>query len=213
MHNREDYPEDEFDVAGRDRIPQGVHRGARPMWRTLLPIVAIVVLAPLLAWGAISLLGGAGEEEPPPTATTAGEETDPAGEPTGGPTGEPTDGAATDEPTDDGATDGEPTDEPTDGAGGDVQLDASIVVLNGAGINGLAGEAVTELSGAGFTGGSAADYASAAPASTTLYYNNAELQATAEEVADVLGITDLVESASATQTVDIAVVLRADFAG
>jgi hypothetical protein len=205
----EDYPEDEFDVAGRDRTPQGVHRGPRPLLRTLLPILAVVVLAPLLAWGAISMLGGSGEPEPSAAAPSAQETAAPTAGATGGTTGEApaegtTEGA---EPTTEEPTEEETTEEPT----GQVEYGTAIAVLNGAGVNGLAGEVVGTLASEGFTGGVADDYTSGAPATTTLYYNNPELQATAEEVGRVLGIGNVVESSSATQA--IAIVLRSDFQG
>jgi hypothetical protein len=205
--------EDEFDVAGRDRAPEGVHRSPRPLWRALLPVIAVIVLAPLLAWGAISLLGGGEDPAAAPTATATagategGTEGATEGATEGGTaTAEPT-GAASEEPTDATAT---PTPEESEPAA-NVELGTPIAVLNGAGVGGLAGEVVGRLAAEGFTGGVADNYASATPATTTLYYNNAGLQATAEEVASVLGITNLVESASATQA--IAIVLRADFTG
>lgn len=206
----EDYPEDEFDVAGRDRTPQGVHRGPRPLLRTLLPVLAVVVLAPLLAWGAISLLGGSDEPEPAAATSTAQETAAPTAGATDGQTEEAPAGDATDpgeEPTTEEPTEEETTEEPA----GQVEYGTSIAVLNGAGVNGLAGEVVGTLASEGFTGGVADDYSSGAPASTTLYYNNPELQATAEEVARILGIGNLVESSSATQA--IAIVLRTDFQG
>lgn len=215
--HHEDY-EDEFDVAGRDRAPEGVHRSPRPLWRALLPVIAVIVLAPLLAWGAISLLGGGEDPAAAPTATATAGATEGGTEgATEGGTESATEGAteggtATAEPT--GAASEEPaatqTPEETEPAA-NVELGTPIAVLNGAGVGGLAGEVVGRLAAEGFTGGVADNYASATPATTTLYYNNAGLQATAEEVASVLGITNLVESASATQA--IAIVLRADFTG
>ncbi|WP_127126505.1 LytR C-terminal domain-containing protein [Georgenia sp. SYP-B2076] len=210
-HSHEDFPEDEFDRAGRDRNPQGVHRSPRPLWHALAPIVAVVVLAPLLAWGAITLLGNTGDAAPTASATATTEPSPAAAEtaeaapetPTAEPTPEPSPTPeATAEPTE------EPTkEEPTPA----VKYSAQIAVLNGAGINGLAGDLVAELSSEGFSGGAAADYRSAAPASTTLYYNNAELKATAQQVAKVLGISNIVESASATANSDIAIVVRGDY--
>jgi cytoskeletal protein RodZ len=206
----EDYPEDEFDVAGRDRTPQGVHRGPRPLLRTLLPILAVVVLAPLLAWGAITLLGGT--DEPAPAASTA------AAPETAAPTAGATDGQTSEAPTEgttevgEDPTSEEPTEEETtEEPAGQVERGTAIAVLNGAGVNGLAGEVVGTLAAEGFTGGVPDDYTSGAPATTTLYYNNADLQATAEEVGRVLGIGNLVESSSATQA--IAIVLRPDYQG
>lgn len=204
MSTQNDHPEDEFDRAGRDRTPQGVHRAPRSIWRTLGPIIAIVVLAPLLAWGAVTLLGDRAQEDPPATATST---ESPAGTETPTETAESTEG--------EGAAAPETSEEPSAEASAAAPVDfgAGIAVLNGAGVNGLAGDVVGQLADAGFTGGTAADYGSAEPQATTLYYNNADLAATAEAVGETIGITNLVESASATSTTDIAIVLRADYVG
>ncbi|MHB1064376.1 MAG: LytR C-terminal domain-containing protein [Georgenia sp.] len=201
----EDYPEDEFDRAGRDRTPQGVHRAPRSIWRTLLPVIAIVALAPLLAWGAISLLGNTGATPDPGAAPPSAA---PAQTPTGAATDPGTTGPATDPGT--AETPAEPTPEETPAT--PVDFTAGIAVLNGAGVDGLAGDVVGRLASAGFAGGTAADYRSAEPTTTTLYYNNADLTATAEAIGAALGITNLVESASATSTTDVAIVLRSDYA-
>ncbi|UNX55290.1 LytR C-terminal domain-containing protein [Georgenia sp. TF02-10] len=200
----QDYPEDEFDVAGRDRVPQGVHRAPRPLRRTLLPVLAVVVLAPLLAWGAVSLLGGGGS--PGTSASPTAQATDDAA--TEVPTEEPPAGEETPEPGE--SPTGEET-TPAEETPSDVAYDTAIAVLNGSGVTGLAGDAVGQLAAAGFTGGIADDYAGGAPTTTTLYYNNADLAPTAQEVASVLGIDTVVESADATSA--IAIVLRADYAG
>ncbi|WP_413451402.1 LytR C-terminal domain-containing protein [Georgenia phoenicis] len=201
-----EYPEDEFDVAGRDRGPQGVHREPRSLLRALAPFLAVIVLVPLLAWGAVSLLaGGDGEDtqaEPAPAPVESA--TGPAESPTGGePTGEAPTTPAPEETTPEETT--EPEEE--------VVLTASVSVLNGAGINGLAGRLAGELAAAGFTTVGAADYTAGSPAETTLYYRNAELAATAREIGEILGIDNRVEAPSATQNVEIAVVLRGDYAG
>lgn len=208
---RYDYPEDEFDVAGRERGPRGSHRRPRPVWRTLLPFLVVLVAAPLLAWGAVSLLSGGGGETPQAQETTTApveeteapaelteppaEPTEPPAEETGEPTSEPTEEETTEEPP------------------ADVAYDSSISVLNGAGVSGLAGTVVENLAAQGFTNAAAGNYNAAAPQATTLYYNNASLASTAQAIGNALGITNLVESAEATSSVDIAIVLRGDFAG
>lgn len=192
-----EYPEDEFDIAGRDRAPQGTHRAPRSPWRTLMPYVLVVVLVPLLAWGAVTLIGDRAGDDPDDAAPAPVETT---GEPSPEPTTEP---EATDTP--------EPTEEESETPDSDVVLTTTISVLNGSDIAGLAADAAGQLTGAGFTSVGADDYGSAQPDVTTLYYRNAELEATAEEVADILGIDNLVEAASATQNVEIAIVLRSDF--
>ena len=57
-----DYPEDEFDVGEDDGpVPVGVHRAQVPRWRSWVPLLAIIVIGPALAWGAVTLfLNGTG---------------------------------------------------------------------------------------------------------------------------------------------------------
>lgn len=201
-----EYPEDEFDVAGRERGPEGVHREPRSLLRALAPFLAVIVIVPLLAWGAVSLMSDDGDQqadEPPATQVE--------------PTTEPEDGATeTEDATEEPATEEEAeeaTEETTEeeGLGGDVVLTTSISVLNGAGVSGIAGEQAAVLEDEGFTSVGAADYGASAPDVTTIYYRNADLAPTAEAIGELLGIDNAVELASATQNVEIAVVLRPDF--
>ena len=189
-----EYPEDEFDVAGRERGPEGVHREPRSLLRVLAPFLAVIVIVPLLAWGVVSLMSDDGDPqaEQPPTEQV---------EPTTAP-------EVTEEPTSEEATTEEQTEEDT---GADVILTTSISVLNGAGVSGIAGEQAAILEEEGFTSVGAADYGSSAPDVTTLYYRNADLAPTAEAIGELLGIDNVVEAASATQNVEIAIVLRPDF--
>ena len=211
------YPEDELDVAGRDRSPEGVHREVRPVWRMLLPYALVVVLVPLLALGAFQLIqGGDGGEEP----TAAPETTQPTDDANGADNGEDGDNgeeSPAPEETDTDVPESPEVEETTpetdeDELPADVITSTTISVLNGAGISGLAGEAAAQLQERGFTAVTATDYTAGSPADTTLYYRHSGLAATAEAVGSELGITNLVELASATQNVEIAIVLRADFA-
>ena len=52
-----DYPEDEFDVGDDDGpVPVGVHRAQVPRWRSWVPLLAIIIIVPALAWGAVTLI-------------------------------------------------------------------------------------------------------------------------------------------------------------
>lgn len=195
------YPDDEFDVLGADRTPQGVHRTPRPFWRYVLPFVVVLVLAPTLAYFGVGYLSGLGSG--PATATTtapaaadADETEPPADEPT-----EPAD-EVTPEPTE------TPTPTPTEEAPV-VLRDTRIFVLNGSGSSGWGAGAADRLTADGFTSVVADDYSSRQPRASTVFYNNPELADTAIQVATVLGIGPLVEMASATDSV--AVVLRSDY--
>lgn len=196
------YPEDEFDVAGRDRGPEGVHREPPSLWRALAPFLAVIVVVPLLAWGAVSLLSGGDGQEP---------QADPTPVTTVAPTDAPTEGGTTGEPTGEPTASEEATSEP--GPDADVVLTTSVSVLNGAGVSGLAGDVATVLQEAGFTSVGAADYTAGSPDVTTLYYRNAELAPTAQAIGELAGIDNLVEAPSATQNVEIAIVLRGDYTG
>ncbi|MDX5318727.1 MAG: LytR C-terminal domain-containing protein [Actinomycetes bacterium] len=198
------YPEDEFDIAARNRGPKGVHRQAESTFRRLLPFLVVIVAAPLLAWGVLSLLNEDGDGGAP-VASPAASPTTPS--PTDGSTGEPTTtptatATASAEPT----PSPEPSPTPTESA---VQFDAPVAVLNGAGVAGIAGRTADRLTAAGFTAVTPGNYASAQPTATTIFYNNAELAETAQAIGAELGIDLLVELASATDSV--VVVLRGDF--
>ena len=63
-----DYPEDEFDVGDDDGpVPVGVHRAQVPRWRSWVPLLAIIIIVPALAWGAVTLFlngsGGSGSSD------------------------------------------------------------------------------------------------------------------------------------------------------
>jgi hypothetical protein len=197
------YPEDEFDIAARNRGPKGVHRQAENTFRRLLPFLVVIVAAPLLAWGVLSLLNQDADDDggpvasASPSASPAATETSPATEPTATaePTTEPTESAA-------------PSPTPTEDAE-PVAFGAPVAVLNGAGVAGIAGRTADRLTAAGFTAVTAGDYANAQPTATTIFYNNAELAATAQTIGAELGIDLLVELASATDS--LVVVLRPDF--
>lgn len=191
------YPEDEFDSLGAGRVPQGVHRAPASRWRTLLPFLLVLILAPTLAYLGVSYLSNQGSSSSTSTASpTASESVAPEE------TTEPEETAAPEE-----TESPEPEPEPTPEA--NVIRDAEIFVLNGAGVAGLAATASDKLTEDGFTDVTPDDYGSRLPTVSTVYYNNADLADTAQQVGSVLGITQLVELADATDS--IAVVLRGDY--
>lgn len=193
------YPEDEFDIAARNRGPKGVHRRAESTFRRLLPFLVVIVAAPLLAWGLLSLLNQ-DSDDGAPVAVPAETGTAPATA-----SAEPTaEAPATVAPEDTAAPEPSPTatEEP-------VQFEAPVAVLNGAGIAGIAGRVADRLTEAGFTAVTPGNYANAQPTATTIYFNNPELAGTAQAIGVELGVDLLVELASATDS--LVVVLRNDF--
>ncbi len=197
------YPEDEFDVLARNRGPKGVHREVESPWRRLAPYLLVLVAAPFLAWGVVSLLNQDGDSTAPvatgsPAASDAAAPTGETPSEAGSPAEEP---EATEE-----ATPAEP-----EATQPEVDYAAPVLVLNGARVAGIAARTADRLVDAGFSAVTTGNYAAAQPASTTVYYDNAALAPTAQAVAQALGIDTLVELASATDS--ITVVLRRDFEG
>lgn len=71
------YEEDEFDRAAATQ-PAGAHRQPVSRLKLAWPFLAAIILAPLLAWGAVTLFFGnstAKEATPSPTATETAQET------------------------------------------------------------------------------------------------------------------------------------------
>lgn len=191
------YPEDEFDLAARERGPRGVHRRIPGRGRRMLPYLAVLVAAPLLAWGLISALSQDRESAPAADGDTSAQTA--AGETAAATPSLP---AVTPEPTTPAPT----TPAPTTAA---PEYSTPISVLNGANRQGIAARSADRLVAAGFTDVDAANYTSPEPAVSTVFYRSEELEATARAVAEQLGIGPVTPLASASNSV--VVVLRPDF--
>lgn len=215
------YPPDEFDELGRNRVPQGVHRATRPWWRVWGPLIAVVILAPVLAIVIVQLASSGGDSAAPATPTSSQTSPTDAASPTGddAESGAGTDeGAGGTEGGSEGATEGE--DAGTgEGTGGteDVEtaepaapIDKSVAVsvLNGARVQGMAGRVQDALVADGWTTVTAGNYQSAQPEISTVYYRDESLQPAAQAIAEQLGIPTV---APLDSVESITVVLRPDF--
>lgn len=201
------YPEDEFDAEPAQDVPIGVHRAPRSWWSRWWPFVAVLVVVPTLtvvfvlwasSWdGRIPGFGGTNE----PPAASAPSSSAPVEDPAA------TEGA--EEPaTEDPATEEPPVEEPAPPV---ADLTASVRVLNAANVSGLAGGAQEDLEDAGFTNVTAGNGNAGGSTASTVFYANADLAATAQQVATTLGITDVVESAEVAPDGVVVLLLR-DFA-
>lgn len=200
------YPKDEFDRAGED-MPVGMHRPQPSKWKSVLPFLLVLVLAILLGWGASHFL------------TSRGVITQESGGATTSQSGPAQSGEATEEPSTEPSQSGEASEEPeetssptpseTESAAPEIDHNVSISVLNGTGTQGYAAQQAALLNEAGFGGTAAANADGWATTVSTVYYADPDLQATAEEVARVLGITS-VETTDQADLVgsDVVVVLR-----
>ncbi|NUU18920.1 LytR C-terminal domain-containing protein [Cellulomonas humilata] len=187
------YPEDEFDVPSNPDVPRGVHRAPRSAWSRWWPFLAVVVLAPVLAFAAVNYLARDGNLPSLPGTSTAPEAQDetPADTPTEGET-----------PAD---TETTPVDEP---AAPTPVLDTPIVVLNAASIGGLAATQAEKLTTAGFTAVTTGN-TEATTDDSVVFYATEDQVATAQLVADTLGLSAPTLSAADAGT-GISVVLVTD---
>ena len=200
-----DYPEDEFDVGDDDGpVPVGVHRAQVPRWRSWVPLLAIIIIVPALAWGAVTLFlnssGGSGSSDAvsssqPAQGGQAGgnKNADSKGDKGGAASAKPSASAS---------------------ASGNVDFNTGVSVANGTNTDGLAKGASEKLTNGGFTAVEVIPgiYENAEPAKSTVYFSSPEARTAAEEIGKRLGISNVVEgTADNTQGAPIAVILRDDY--
>ena len=191
------FPDDEFDAVDAHAGPRGVHRRARSVWTRVWPFLLVIVLFPAIAYGIVTLLtgtdigqtGGSGLPSVGVTGTTA-PSTPATAATSASPGTTPTSPATTPPATSD--------------------LRTAVVVYNATKTSGLAAKGETALKTAGFTTITTGNYPGTAPATSTVYYATAKLEATARAAATALKITTVtLDPVKAGST--IAVVLAKDY--
>ena len=203
-----DYPEDEFDVGDDDGpVPVGVHRAQVPRWRSWVPLLAIIIIVPALAWGAVTLFlngsGGSGSSDAVSSSQPA------QGGQAGGNKNADSKGDKGDKG---GAASAKPS--ASASASGNVDFNTGVSVANGTNTDGLAKGASEKLTNGGFTAVEVIPgiYENAEPAKSTVYFSTPEARSAAEEIGKRLGISNVVEgTAENTQDAPIAVILRDDY--
>ena len=203
-----DYPEDEFDVGDDDGpVPVGVHRAQVPRWRSWVPLLAIIIIVPALAWGAVTLFlnssGGSGSSDAVSSSQPA------QGGQAGGNKNADNKGDKGDKG---GAASAKPS--ASASASGNVDFNTGVSVANGTNTDGLAKGASEKLTNGGFTAVEVIPgiYENAEPAKSTVYFSSPQARPAAEEVGKRLGISNVVEgTAENTQGATIAVILRDDY--
>ena len=200
-----DYPEDEFDVGDDDGpVPVGVHRAQVPRWRSWVPLLAIIVIVPALAWGAVTLFlngsGGSGSSDAVSSSQPAQ-----GGQAGGNKNADSANNKA-------GAASAKPS--ASASASGNVDFTTRVTVSNGTNTEGLAKGASEKLTNGGFTAVEVIPgiYEGEEPAKSTIYFSTPEARSAAEEIGKRLGISNVVEgTAENTQDAPIAVILREDY--
>lgn len=195
------YPEDEFDQAGKDS-PVGVHRQKPSQWKMVLPFILVLIIVPILAWLGVSLIAGNSNnsDNAGTTETTVTSATEPSEEAT-----EPTTEA--EEPTEQ-ETETEASE--SEGTPGAPSTESAIEVLNGTGVNGLAAGVVGTLQGEGYQYVSAANASGWVTEATTIYYAPGNLEG-AQYLGQLVGINNFVENADVLGNSDFIIILKGDY--
>ena len=204
-----DYPEDEFDVGDDDGpVPVGVHRAQVPRRRSWVPLLAIIIIVPALAWGAVTLFlngsGGSGSSDAVSSSQPAQ-----GGQAGGNKNADKNADSANNKA---GAASAKPS--ASASPSGNVDFTTRVTVANGTNTDGLAKGASEKLTNGGFTAVEVIPgiYENAEPAKSTVYFSSPEARTAAEEIGKRLGISNVVEgTAENTQDAPIAVILRDDY--
>ena len=204
-----DYPEDEFDVGDDDGpVPVGVHRAQVPRWRSWVPLLAIIIIVPALAWGAVTLFlnssGGSGSSDAVSSSQPAQ-----GGQAGGNKNADKNADSANNKA---GAASAKPS--ASASPSGNVDFTTRVTVANGTNTDGLAKGASEKLTNGGFTAVEVIPgiYENAEPAKSTVYFSSPEARTAAQEIGKRLGISNVVEgTAENTQGATIAVILRDDY--
>lgn len=186
---------DEFDRAARERTIVGAHRRARPGGRRVLPVLLVLVLAPLAAWALFTFVIQAGVL-PSPSELIGGT------------------ASVSASPSATGSAAGQATPSPTPTRPADVRLDTALTLLDGTEAGAAGQDAADALEAAGYTQLRIGEYGATEPALTTVYYRDATVEDTARDVAARLeratgaDAVDVLESATAASSAPIVAVLR-----
>lgn len=188
------YAKDAFDnpPAG----PMGVHRGARSAASHAMPYVIVVVvalLAGLLFWGIYS--GEIGKLKMPWSSSQASSSQTASTKKTATAEAQSSD-TATATQTPDATGEASDTASPTESATPEqiVNKDTQIRVINATNVTGYAQSKANELTNAGYTSVTPSNPTGTVPTQTVVWYQNETDKATAEDVAQTLGITNVEQS-------------------
>lgn len=195
-------PRDEFDVAGED-MPVGMHRPQPSKWKSVWPFLVILIIVPLLAWGASSLLTNrptSSNTTVAPTGQSEAQSAQSTPETTQSAPAEQAESAQSEPVT-------EPESTPTPANEPIVDTNVKISVLNGTGRNGLAARTAEELTAAGFAGAATGNATGWTTDVSTVYYQDPNLEASARAVGEAVGITNVQQSNNIGDS-DIVVLLR-----
>ena len=201
-----EYERDEIDELAQQRTVQGAHRVQKRSYKWVIAFIAVIVLAPLAGYGMGAGMAAirTGLDEKPASQANTQQDADVKSS-----ADTEAKKQAEEQAEAEAKAKAEAEEKAKAEAAAAVKYETPIKVLNGAGIQGLAGEKAVALEEAGFTSVEADNYDSKQPTESTVYYGNAELKGTADEVASKLGISITSEDTAAATGIDsITVILR-----
>ena len=203
------YEKDAFDNPPEG--PVGVHRGNRPMIVRVTPFIIVLVAAVaagVLFWSifsgeAANMFNRRSEQTQTTAQTSQGSSSSSADESASGTASQSSQSATAGEST---SAEGTPSQTPSESESAQstpeetqqVNTNAQSTVINGTGVSGYANDRAGVLQNQGFTNVSAAnpDATTVLPAQTVVYYQNEADLATAQQVANALGIATVEQSTS-----------------
>lgn len=203
------YEKDAFDNPPEG--PVGVHRGNRPMIVRVTPFIIVLVAAVaagVLFWSifsgeAANMFNRRSEQTQTTAQTSQGSSSSSADESASGTASQSSQSATAGEST---SAERTPSQTPSESESAQstpeesqqVNTNAQITVINGTGVSGYANDRAGVLQNQGFTNVSAAnpDATTVLPAQTVVYYQNEADLATAQQVANALGIATVEQSTS-----------------
>ena len=203
------YEKDAFDNPPEG--PVGVHRGNRPMIVRVTPFIIVLVAAVaagVLFWSifsgeAANMFNRRSEQTQTTAQTSQGSSSSSADESASGTASQSSQSATAGEST---SAEGTPSQTPSESESAQstpeesqqVNTNAQITVINGTGVSGDASKWAAVLQGQGFTNVTPAnpDATTVLPAQTVVYYQNEADLATAQQVANTLGIATVEQSAT-----------------
>lgn len=201
----ESYQKDAFDnpPAG----PMGVHRGNTSWWTRLVPYIIVLIvaaLAGLLVWGFYSQelqkVFVDKDQNTSQTPAPSHEKKDSSEEKNDSRQEEPKNG---DTKTDDSANEDQATPQPAQ----QINKQTAIRIVNATRINGYGAKKQAVLQQAGYSSVTAANPSGQLPKTSVVWYQDESDKATAQDVANTLGIT-AVEQQSGTAQPIVAVLLN-----
>ncbi|WEV41434.1 LytR C-terminal domain-containing protein [Bifidobacterium sp. ESL0682] len=200
----ESYPKDAFDNPPKG--PVGVHRGNTSLISRFIPyliVVIVAVLAGLLVWGLYSgelqkTFSGHGSDSSQSVSASKTEKKK---------TTEKKDTAKKDAAKSDTSSESEQQQQATSQPEQQVNKQTAVQVVNATRINGYAAKKQNVLQQSGYSSVTAANPSGKVPSASVVWYQNEDEKATAQDVANTLGITSVQQQSGISQPI-VAVLLN-----